>query len=178
MAFAREVAPVGDYAFLRMPTKDFGPLNFRRECRGGRGDDPGIVRLGTERPQGGERARAAFSSHKGLLEEHDNMTLLTPIRYLLAASLLLQLALLAFACTGSESTPISPMPGPSAQPTTPPDFTPVVVVTPTGQIRNTLAISEPLPSTFIGEKVTVKGEGMAFENTIVVEVISGLGVLG
>jgi len=103
------------------------------------------------------------------------MTLQTTIRYLLAGSLLLLLGLTAYSCTVG-ATPVSPTNTPVAGPTS--NFTPVATVTSTVQVRNTLAISEPLPSTFIGEKVTIKGEGMAFENTIVVEVISGQGLLG
>lgn len=44
--------------------------------------------------------------------------------------------------------------------------------------KNSLAISEPLPNATIGEKVTVKGEGIAYEGTIFVEVVVGSRVLG
>jgi hypothetical protein len=39
--------------------------------------------------------------------------------------------------------------------------------------ENTLKIAEPLPGTVITGSVTVKGEGRAFENTILVAVVAG-----
>jgi hypothetical protein len=44
--------------------------------------------------------------------------------------------------------------------------------------ENSLKIAEPLPGTVITDSVTVKGEGRAFENTILVAVVAGGKTLG
>jgi immunoglobulin-like protein involved in spore germination len=90
--------------------------------------------------------------------------------------LLAMVVLLPAACmvdmrgTGTVTpTPTRATAVPTAPPTSPP--TPV-------STRNTLAISEPLPDSIITDTVEVKGEGMAFENTIIVEVVANGATLG
>jgi len=54
---------------------------------------------------------------------------------------------------------------------------PAMPSTPVGT-KNTLAISEPTPNSVVGDKVVVKGEGMAYENAITVEVVANGATLG
>jgi hypothetical protein len=91
------------------------------------------------------------------------------------AMLLVVVALLASACAGGGQvtpTTLQVQPTPVIS-TVKPDLSPAPVET-----KNTLAISEPLPGATIADMVTVKGEGMAFENTITVEVVANGATLG
>ena len=95
------------------------------------------------------------------------------LHVLLAVVVLLSAA----ACmSGGQGTATVP-PGPTQTTTTPtvPSRVPTAPSTP-ADVRNTLKISEPLTGTIIVDKVEVKGEGMAFENRITVEVVAKNGV--
>jgi hypothetical protein len=91
------------------------------------------------------------------------------------ALLFVLVALIAAACTNIAVGGPALTPTPNGVQATP-VATPATPIA--GGPRNTLAISEPLPGTAITNQVTVKGEGMAFENTIIVEVLSHGTMLG
>jgi hypothetical protein len=96
-------------------------------------------------------------------------------RFSAVGILLLIIALVATACGGpatATSTPVEP--GQKVQ-----DATPDPLSTQMGPpMENSLRIAEPLPGTVVTSSVTVRGEGRAFENTILVEITAGGQVLG
>src|SRR5439155_24940286 len=99
-----------------------------------------------------------------------------PAQHAIISILLMMVVLLPAACTDDvpRTGTVTPTPTRATSvPTAPPTSSPTPVGT-----RNTLAISEPLPYSTITDTVNVKGEGMAFENTIIVEVVANGTTLG
>ncbi|HYP39398.1 MAG TPA: Gmad2 immunoglobulin-like domain-containing protein [Chloroflexia bacterium] len=96
-------------------------------------------------------------------------------RFSAVGILLLIIALVATACGGPATTTSTPVaPAQTVQ-----NATPDPLSTQMGPpMENSLRIAEPLPGTVVTNSVTVRGEGRAFENTILVEVKAGEQVLG
>lgn len=96
-------------------------------------------------------------------------------RFSAVGILLLIIVLVATACGGPATTTSTPIaPTQKSQ-----DATPDPLRTQMGPpMENSLRIAEPLPGTVLTNSVTVRGEGRAFENTILVEVTAGGQVLG
>src|SRR5438094_8985835 len=92
-------------------------------------------------------------------------------RWWLHLLLAMVVLLAAAACMGGGQGTATVPPAPTQTTTTPtvPSRVPTMPPTPP-DVRNTLAISEPLTGATIVDKVEVKGQGLAFENRITVEV--------
>ncbi|HYO49884.1 MAG TPA: Gmad2 immunoglobulin-like domain-containing protein [Chloroflexia bacterium] len=96
-------------------------------------------------------------------------------RFSAVGILLVIITLVATACGGPATTASTPVaPAQKVQ-----DATPDPLSTQMGPpMENSLRIAEPLPGSVLTDSVTVRGEGRAFENTILVEVKAGGQVLG
>src|SRR5438034_6637981 len=88
--------------------------------------------------------------------------------------LLVMVVLLSAACMGGGQGTATVQPAPTRTTTggpTVPTREPTMPPT-QADVKNTLMISEPLRGATIVDTVEVKGEGMAFENRIMVEVVA------
>ncbi|HEX9988771.1 MAG TPA: Gmad2 immunoglobulin-like domain-containing protein [Chloroflexia bacterium] len=90
-------------------------------------------------------------------------------------TLLLILTLLATACGGPATATSTPVEAAQKAQDSTADPSSTEMGPP---MENSLRIAEPLPGSVLTNSVTVRGEGRAFENTILVEVTAGGQVLG